>query len=62
VAKNDKKRQWSRPEVRRVHLVAEEAVLAACKRLKNPGPHSNSGGAGCNDFSRQPVNCSEAGT
>ena len=48
--------------MQRVRLVAEEAVLTACKRLKNPGPHSNSGGAGCNDFSRQPVNCSESGT
>jgi len=55
-------RDYSKPTITRIKLVLEEAVLVACKRFKNVGPHSHSGGAGCNDFSRQPINCSEAGT
>ena len=39
------KRRYQKPEVNRVKLVAEEAVLTGCKMFVNPGPGPANKGA-----------------
>jgi hypothetical protein len=58
----NQKKPYISPDIVRVQLVFEEAVLTACKRLKKFGPYTASGAAGCVDFTKSPIECFEAGT
>ena len=57
-----RKKNYESPEVVRVKLVFEEAVLTACKQMKHSGPHSSGGAGGCVNFTHTPINCFEPGT